>query len=311
MAHIFNKKVYSQERQNILCVDDEPGILNVLSEMIAEFGYKCDIANDGLEALEKLKNSSFSIVITDLVMPNLNGVDLIREIVKEYPDIDTIAITAYNTKYQYTDLIEIGASDFITKPFHINELQAKLNRIIRERTLKAELTYLSMKDGLTNMNNRRSFDIRLREEVGRALRQQYNLFLMLFDIDKFKNYNDQYGHQEGDAVLMAMPDVIAESTRKNVDVGYRYGGDEFALIVPQANKKQCKEIANRLQKNYGHKNFTPTSLSIGIAKLEDNGKNKNVGDNVANLIRQADEALYHCKRNGGDKIIFYKEEGKS
>jgi CheY-like chemotaxis protein len=117
------------ERQNILCVDDEPGVLSVLSEMITESGYDCDVAQDGLEALEKLKQTSFSIVITDLEMPRMNGMDLIREITKEYPELDSIAITAYNNKYQYTDLIEIGASDFITKPFHINELQAKLNRI--------------------------------------------------------------------------------------------------------------------------------------------------------------------------------------
>ncbi|MFH1673867.1 MAG: diguanylate cyclase [Pseudomonadota bacterium] len=293
------------KRQNILCVDDEPGILNVLSEMVTEFGYDCEVAQDGVEALEKFKKGSFAIVITDLEMPRMNGMDLLRELAKEYPDVDTIAITAHNNKYQYTDLIEVGASDFITKPFHINELQAKLNRIIRERALKMELTRLSMKDGLTNMNNRRSFDIRLSEEVGRALRQQYNLFLVLCDIDKFKDYNDQYGHQEGDAVLIATGEVIAESTRKDVDVGYRYGGDEFALIIPQANKKQCKDITNRLRRNYERRNFAPTSLSVGVAKLEDIGKD--VHDNVNNLIRQADDALYKCKRNGGNGIVFYGE----
>ena len=297
------------EGQNILCVDDEPGVLSVLSEMIAEFGYDCDVAQDGMEALEKLKQNSFSIVITDLEMPKMNGMDFIREIAKEYPDIDSIAITAYNNKYQYTDLIEIGATDFITKPFHINELQAKLNRVIRERALKEKLTELSMKDGLTGMNNRRSFDIRLHEEVGRALRQHYNFFLVLCDIDKFKDYNDQYGHQEGDAVLIAIGEVVAESTRKNVDVGYRYGGDEFALIIPQANKKQCKEITSRLRRNYERRNFTPTSLSVGVAKLEDIGKD--VTDNVNNLIRQADAALYECKRNGGNRIIFYGQKDHS
>ncbi len=297
------------KRQNILCVDDELGILNVLSEMVTEFGYDCEVAQDGVEALEKFKEGSFAIVITDLEMPRMNGMDLIRELTKEYPDVDTIAITAHNNKYQYTDLIEVGASDFITKPFHINELQAKLNRIIRERTLKMELTRLSMKDGLTNMNNRRSFNIRLSEEVGRALRQQYNLFLVLCDIDKFKDYNDQYGHQEGDAVLIAIAEVVAESTRKDVDVGYRYGGDEFALIIPQANKKQCKEITSRLRRNYERRNFAPTSLSVGVAKLEDIGKD--VTDNVNNLIRQADAALYECKRNGGNRIIFYGQKDHS
>ncbi|MBW2646033.1 MAG: diguanylate cyclase [Deltaproteobacteria bacterium] len=293
------------KRQNILCVDDEPGILNVLSEMVTGFGYDCEVAQDGLQALEKFKKGSFTIVIADLEMPKMNGMDLIRELTKEYPEVDTIAITAHNNKYQYTDLIEVGASDFITKPFHMNELQAKLNRIIRERSLKMELTRLSMKDGLTDMNNRRSFDLRLSEEVGRALRQQYNLFLVLCDIDRFKDYNDQYGHQAGDVVLIAIGEVVAESTRKDVDVGYRYGGDEFALIIPQANKKQCKDIANRLLKHYERRNFAPTSLSIGISKLEDIGKD--VTDNVNNLIRQADDALYKCKRNGGNGIVFYGE----
>ncbi|MDL1975924.1 MAG: diguanylate cyclase [Deltaproteobacteria bacterium] len=297
------------ERQNILCVDDEPGVLSVLSEMITESGYDCDVAQDGLEALEKLKQTSFSIVITDLEMPRMNGMDLIREITKEYPELDSIAITAYNNKYQYTDLIEIGASDFITKPFHINELQAKLNRIIRERTFKEKLTELSMKDGLTNMNNRRSFDIRLHTEVGRAIRQKYALFLLLFDIDRFKNYNDQYGHQEGDAVLMAIKKVIARSTRKNVDVGYRYGGDEFALIIPQANSRQCIKIAKRLCKNYQAGGFEPTSLSVGIAELE--GIGEDVDAIITNLVRQTDKALYDCKKKGGDGIVFYEKEEHS
>ena len=297
------------ERQKILCVDDEPGMRNVLSEMVTQFGYDCEVAGDGLEALQRLEKDLFSIVITDLEMPKMNGLDLIREIANEYPDIDTIAITAYNAKYQYTDLIEIGASDFITKPFHMNELQAKLNRIVRERGLKSDLTQLSMKDGLTNMNNRRSFDIKLHEEVRRALRQRYNLFLMLFDIDRFKKYNDQHGHQGGDTLLKVIGDVVSESTRKDVDVGYRYGGDEFAVIIPHANREQCGAIAKRLRRNYARRNFAGTSLSIGIAKLTDTGND--VDDNISNLIRQCDVALYDCKRNGGDGIMFYGEKARS
>ncbi|MFH1075738.1 MAG: diguanylate cyclase [Pseudomonadota bacterium] len=304
------------ERQMVLCVDDDPGVRDIMAAMVRSFGHECDIAYDGIMALEKIKSGLFTIVVTDLEMPNMNGIELVKNIKEEYPFIDVVAVTGYSSRYQYTDLIAVGASDFIAKPFHSNELQAKLNRIIRERALRARLTELSLQDGLTGLGNRRSFDSRLREEVGRALRQRYDLFLVLFDVDKFKSYNDELGHQSGDEVLKVIADVIYESTRKDVDVGYRFGGDEFAVIIPQANKNQCESIADRLLKNYEQKAFGSTSLSIGIAELEPQqrepspqpaGLVNTVEEWVVALIERADKALYQIKRTGGNRVLFYSE----
>nr|HID59221.1 diguanylate cyclase [Desulfobacterales bacterium] len=289
--------------KKVLGVDDDPYILKILGEMLARFGCKYTLARDGVEALEILEKDKFCIVITDICMPRMDGIALTKEIRKRYPYIDIIIITGYDTEYTYTDVIRKGASDYISKPFNIDELEAKIRRILREQALKAELFRLSIRDGLTDLYNRRYFDIKLREEVGRTLRQGHPLFLVLFDIDRFKDYNDKFGHQKGDRLLKEVATIIFESTRKNVDSGFRYGGDEFAIIIPYVNRDQCHNIAERVRLNYNKRRFEPTSLSLGVAPLINVGST--VDEHIDRLIHNADQALYRCKREGGDKVCFY------
>jgi len=291
-----------KDQQSVLSVDDDRDLRDLLHELITGMGLISATAVDGMDALEKMKEDQFDIVITDINMPRLNGIGLIKRVAAEYGDTDVIAITGFQTEYNYTDIIALGASDFISKPINMNEFEAKIKRILRERNMRSELKQLSTRDSLTGLYNRRYLDENLRNEAIRASRQHYDLYLLLIDIDNFKIYNDKYGHQQGDRLLKELAQIISLNIRNNVDSGYRYGGDEFAVTVLHANPRQALMVADRFCREYNKKNLIPTSLSIGIAKLK-NSSNK-LSQDLNNMVREADQALYLAKNNGGNQKVM-------
>jgi diguanylate cyclase (GGDEF)-like protein len=292
----------NRAQQSVLSVDDDGELRELLHELICQMGHASVTAADGVDALEKMEEKHFDIVITDINMPRLNGVGLIKRITADFSDTDVIAITGYQTEYNYTDIIALGASDFISKPINIDEFEAKIKRIIRERNMRFELRRLSTCDALTGLYNRRHLDDNLQNEAIRASRQHYDLYLLLIDIDNFKVYNDKYGHQQGDRLLQELARIILRSIRDNVDSGYRYGGDEFAATILHANPQQALMVAERLRTEYNERNLVPTSLSIGIAKLKNS--HGTLEEDLDDLIRKADQALYLAKNNGGDQNVI-------
>ena len=303
----YSKELWSVTRpQQILVVDDELQVCDILSEALTRMGHEVVTAADGQEAVEKLENGSFSVVITDMDMPRLDGMELIRHLVRHQKETDIIAITGHTMRYNYTDVVAAGASDFITKPFTLNELEAKLNRIIRERLLRHELERLAVRDPLTGLYNRRFFQSVLRKEAIRAGRYGHNLFLFFLDIDRFKDYNDQMGHQAGDEVLVEFARVLTSSLREDVDTAFRYGGDEFTAVVPHLPREYALEVAERIRSSYNMLGFRPTSLSIGIAQFLE--KTGDVERDIENMVLRADKALYHAKRDlGGDRAHVDEE----
>ena len=303
----MNMDMGNRAQQSVLSVDDDGDLRELLHELICQMGHASVTAADGVDALEKMEEEQFDIVITDINMPRLNGVGLIKRIASDFSDTDVIAITGYQTEYNYTDIIALGASDFISKPINIDEFEAKIKRIVRERNMRFELRRLSTCDALTGLYNRRNLDENLPNEAIRASRQHYDLYLLLIDIDNFKIYNDKYGHQQGDRLLKELAQIISRSIRENVDSGYRYGGDEFAATILHANPQQALMVAERLRVEYNAKNLVPTSLSIGIAKLKNS--HRTLEENLDALIREADQALYLAKNNGGDQNVMLEEIG--
>lgn len=298
-----DKKQESTECKNkILVVDDDPSILKLLGSILSTIGYDFDTAGDGIIAVEKLEKKNFSVVITDMTMPNMDGMDLLKHIRNNYPWIDVIVVTGYTETYTYTDVIKAGASDFISKPFNNDELEAKLKRVVREQQLIRKLEHLSMCDVLTDLYNRRCFDAKMQEEIPRAHRQGYTVFLAVLDIDKFKDYNDAFGHPAGDVVLQAVGEIIEHSTRENVDWCFRYGGDEFAIIIPYTTIEQVLQIAERILQKYREKEFSSTTLSIGLAQFVRH-PGKSWPEDIEDLILRADTALYKGKNEGGDKVV--------
>jgi PleD family two-component response regulator len=203
----------------------------MVRDLLATLNLPSDSASNGSEALKMLNDREYTFVLTDMKMKGMDGLELIEKIHDGLPNVSIIAMTGYSVGYRYVDVINAGANDFINKPFDLEELEAKIRRIIIERDLRKELSRLSITDSLTGLYNQRHFYTRLKDEVTRAKRQKHPLSLILLDLDNFKEYNDTYGHLEGDEMLRNVGQIINNSIREGVDSGYRYGGDEFAILL--------------------------------------------------------------------------------
>jgi len=291
--------------QTILVVDDEPGVCEIISEALSSQGHKVESAGDGVEAVEKIKRSKFTIVVTDMEMPRMDGMQLIEYIAHNHADIDIIAVTQHGMKYRYTEVVEAGASDFIAKPFTVNELEAKINRLIRERSLREQLAKLAVRDPLTALLNRRSFEENVRKEAIRTTRYQHALFLFFMDVDKFKKYNDLYGHQAGDALLVETANILTNSIRENIDSVYRYGGDEFIMLLLHLPASQALSVAKRIRRKFDLLKLEPTSISIGIARFI--ARFGTVEQDVQDMIQRADSALYIAKKGLGKNGVVVDE----
>ena len=274
---------YSKE--SVLVVDDDTQFRETLVQLLSVLGFETGSASSGPGALTKLKENEYTFLLADMKMPDMDGLKLIEQAGKDFPDMSIIAMTGYAEGYRYIDVINAGASDFIKKPFESEELEAKVNRIISERNLRKELSRLSITDSLTGLFNQRHFYSRLKEEITRAQRQSHSLALILLDLDHFKAYNDTYGHLAGDEVLRNLGRIINKNIREGVDSGYRYGGDEFAVILIDADLSVASEIGKRIQNALLQGNFT---ASVGYATFVD-------GMTEKELVSEADKNLYKAK----------------
>jgi diguanylate cyclase (GGDEF)-like protein len=228
--------------------------------------------------------------------------ELLKYINTNYPSTKVIIVTGYDRTFTYTDVIREGASDFISKPFNTDELEAKINRIIREIELLDQLEILSISDSLTGLYNRRHFDTKIFEEARRAHRQNHDLFLAIIDVDNLKDMNDKYGHLAGDKLLKTVGDIISHCIRENVDWSFRYGGDEFCVILTQVSKDQAKKTTERLIQSFNEKKLPLTGLSIGLAQFKRH-KDAKWTDDIADLVKRSDAALYKAKENGRNRVV--------
>lgn len=286
----------------ILIVDDDPAVLKLLGIAIGSFGFEFASAKNGREAIAILQEQEFEIVITDMMMPEVDGMQLLEHVKKNHPRTDVIVVTGYTGTFSYMDVVRAGASDFITKPFNFDELEAKINRIIREHQLISELEHLSNCDPVTGLYNRRYFDRKIKEELHRARRQNYPLYLIMLDVDNFKSYNDRHGHQRGDLLLVTIGSILHKCTRTGVDLIFRHGGDEFSVITPQITREQVAMVGERIIKSFSAGNFDSLGLSLGIADFDPATDGRN--EDIPTLINRADTALYQAKATGRNRMVF-------
>jgi two-component system cell cycle response regulator len=277
---------YRDER--VLVADDEESVRGPLVEMLKHLGFQADSAASGKESLEKLKNKPYTFLLTDMNMPEMDGLELIGHVKNDYPNICSIAMTGYTKEYKYMDVVNAGATDFINKPFSLEELEAKVKRAIVERDIRQELSRLSITDSLTGLFNQRHFYGRLKDEIKRSERQKQKqqLSLILLDLDNFKNFNDTHGHLAGDDLLQKVGNIINACIREGVDSGYRYGGDEFAIILIDADKDIGRAIGERIESAIEEE--CGISASMGYANFE-------VGMTPEDFVGKADEYLFKFK----------------
>ncbi len=281
-------------KESILIVDDDQRVCEVLKELFGALQFPAASSISGEEALRILKEKQHTFLLADMKMPQMSGMELIRRTRETFPNVSVVAMTGYADEYKYVDIINAGANDFVKKPIDIAELEAKIVRCISERDLRKELNRLSITDSLTGLFNQRQFYMRLREEIVRSTRQKHSLALILMDLDNFKVYNDKNGHIAGDEALRDVGKAILRSIREGVDSGYRYGGDEFAIILIDSDLSIAQEIGKRV--HFSIRNNGELRASFGYAVY---GENMNLTDFVA----LADANLYRSKTQRKDGMM--------
>jgi two-component system cell cycle response regulator len=279
-------KDIDRSRERVLAVDDDQRVAEVLGELLFALNFPSDTTFSGFDALKKLEKKEYSVLLVDMRMPEMSGFELIRKAREAHEDLSIVAMTGYADEFRYVDIINAGANDFIKKPIDTGELEAKLIRNISERNLRKELSRLSMTDSLTGLFNQREFYIRLKQEIVRSVRQKHPLGLILVDLDGFKEYNDRHGHVAGDAVLRSVGRAIGKSIREGVDTGFRYGGDEFAVILIDSDLSIAEEIGRRIKQAI--REGGSIDASLGYAMYSDDMS-------LTDFVTAADSNLYRVK----------------
>lgn len=299
----------------ILVVEDDPLSCAMIEMYLEQEGYPCVTAPNGSEALDLFKREPFPIVITDWLMPEMDGTALCQAIRSLKIDSYTylILLTSQNSPDAVVEGLESGADDYIVKPVNPAELKVRLKGARRildlEDALRKslyEIRELSIHDPLTGAFNRGYMDQQLNHEIQRAYRYRHQLSVLLCDLDHFKQVNDNHGHQTGDAVLKRCIGNIASSIRHNIDWVARFGGEEFVIVLPETDAAGCCVVAERIRERIelgpvGESGSIKITASLGTVTLVP-------GDEAAaatpeQLLQRADRRMYLAKQTGRNRVI--------
>jgi two-component system, cell cycle response regulator len=304
----------------ILIADDSPTPRLLLKRELERLGHECLVAEDGLQAWETFQGSGVDAVISDWMMPGLDGDELCRRVRadRDAPYAYFVLLTSLDDKRHVVAGMEAGADDYLTKPFGHEDLETRLVAAARVSALhrqiaaqQAELQRLnqmlfddSRRDSLTGLRNRRSQDEELQTLVQRSERYGDCFCVALFDVDRFKAFNDSAGHLAGDGVLRTVAATLASECRGG-DAVFRYGGEEMLLVMPAQTLETALIAANRMRSAIEalavpHPGLGPggtVTVSAGVASFE-SGR----GDDVESLLARADAALYEAKEGGRNRV---------
>ena len=307
----------------ILVVDDDSTLRHILQIQLTRAGYEVAQAEDGQVAWDVMQRETIRFVITDWMMPEMDGPELIRRIrqanLSGYTYI--IMLTAKEGKEAVVTGLEAGADDYLTKPFDPGEFRARVaigKRILSLETRLNEslvrLEELAMRDGLTGLFNRWALYEYTEAELIRARREHFPLSLVLIDIDHFKAVNDQYGHLFGDQALKLVSEIIIHSKRP-YDWAGRWGGEEFLVVLPNTATQDAKLVAERMRENVAaaklplaDNNHLQLYISLGVTSILTSPGTGPISPILDRLLHQADEALYRAKRSGRNRVCLFGDE---
>jgi two-component system cell cycle response regulator len=292
----------------ILIAEDDTTSRLLFSATLKKLGHDVTAVEDGRKAWDAWRQNDYPLLISDWMMPEIDGLELCRMVRAEYSLQYTyiILLTAMDSKGSYLEGMDAGADDFITKPFDEELLAARLrvaDRILAlHRKLHLEATY----DRLTSVWNRAAIVDYLQRALQRAVRENSCIGVIVADLDHFKSINDTLGHAAGDKVLQEAARRMELALRPDDHIG-RYGGEEFLIIVAGCDWNQTMMVAERIRRTI---NTTPAvsqaqeiqiTVSLGVA-MSGGG----VGEDAGRLIAAADQALYRAKKAGRNRVEYSK-----
>ncbi len=318
------------EGLRVLVVDDEMSLRDLLSEVLTEDGYDVTTAATAEEALQLFAEDQFPLVVTDIRMPGMSGIDLLKKIKQENEDTQVVIITSHASLDTAVTALREGAYDYLIKPFEeldiisavVNRAFEKVRLVVENRVLverlyinnkeleevNSVLRDLAIRDGLTNLYNHRYLHESLVLEVARSKRYGREFSIIFFDVDNFKSYNDSHGHPKGDTVLKSIAQLL-ENRLRTSDLAYRYGGEEFVLLLTETPRSGAAILAESLrlqieQHVIDGEETQPggkLTVSIGVSTFPHNG------DTPTALLKSADDALYRSKSNGRNCVTIAGE----
>ena len=309
----------------LLVADDEEAIRGTLSALLGEEGYEVTAVSSAEEAIARLGNDPFPLVLTDIRMGGMTGIELLQEVKRLHPATEVIIMTSYASLETAVLALRSGAYDYLLKPFEDLELvttavarAVEKGCLVRERDalvealarknrelseINAFLAERANRDGLTGLYNHRYFQEALARETALCVRHGRDLSLIFGDVDHFKKFNDTHGHQAGDTALCKIAEILQKCVRIS-DIVARYGGEEFVVLLPDTPKEDARVVAERIRAAIESYPFPggetqpggKLTISLGLSSFPEDGREP------AALIKGADAALYAAKRDGRNVI---------
>ena len=306
--------------EHVLIVEDSPEISALIVLTLRIEGYQVSQASDGIQAFEMASSLLPDLILMDVMMPGMNGFE-VAEKLKQNDATRNIPLIFVTAKSELPDMVHglETAVDYISKPFAVPELVARVRAALRMKKLQKdlqqsneELSRLALTDGLTGLLNRRGFDQQLEDEIWRARRFGHGLGLLIFDLDRFKSVNDTWGHTQGDVVLRAFADTLMNSSRR-VDKVARFGGEEFALLLPATDAEGVEFVGEKVREATEQMEIecapcdgailrvTVSAGGVILPTLAENGPA--VADLASGMFALADRCLYAAKNGGRNRVI--------
>jgi len=297
--------------KKILVIDDEKINIMALAQLLKPM-YDVIVATDGASAIEAAIKHIPDIILLDIIMPEMSGFDVLVKLKDNSitMNIPVIFLTGLNNVEDEEKGLSLGAVDYIKKPFNQTIVKARIKTHLKMSDYIKTIEKLCMLDALTGLPNRRGFDQRIEAEWGRASREKKPLGLIMIDIDNFKNYNDTYGHPQGDTLLQTIAEILNKTMNRSSDIAVRWGGEEFCILLPDTDINGTYNIAEHIRINVLETSVPCTidkTTNITVSLGADSRIPQN-GDSYPDFISDVDKLLYKAKKEGKNRTCIPKAE---
>jgi len=308
-----DKKKGSMQVGTILIAEDDPDYRQLLSRRASRMGLDVHQATNGQEAIDAVNEREFDALVLDLYMPEHTGLEVIDAARKIDPDVQALILTGSASVETAVEALRAGVYDYLTKPLEsMTSFELALSRALERRYLVKEnkrlfdeIQRLAVTDSLTGLYNRHKLQDSLDTEVERAKRYSRPLSIIMIDMDKLKVINDTSGHAAGDEALKLVARSIQRSIRK-VDLGTRFGGDEFIVLLPEADREEAAAVAKRIREAILAVEFESGKLSVSMGVVQWHSRFETSKD----FVHAADEAMYLAKRSDGERLHVLAAEAQ-